>query len=135
MRIHTPAVTAVALVCALTACSNAGEQPSSTPETTPKEVSQKDRSAAQAAAGIPPEPTGADRKALLDALASAAPDVVRYEDEAIAAARDQCSAINGEAGMLDYLAARRFSYKDVTTTEEQAAEINEALKSMGFCEL
>ncbi|WP_328876034.1 hypothetical protein OHT76_41450 [Streptomyces sp. NBC_00287] len=134
MRIRTAAVATVALVCALTACSSSTDQPSSEAETTASEVSQKEKDEALAAAGIPPVPTGADRQALLDTLASAAPDVVQYEDEAIDAARNQCSAINGGAGMLDYLAAQRFTYKDVTTTEEQAAKINEALKSSGFCE-
>ncbi|MBC2904424.1 hypothetical protein [Streptomyces cupreus] len=135
MRIRTAAVTAVALTFALTACSSDTDQPSSEPEAGASEVSQKDTDDALAAAGIPPAPTGADRQALLDALASAAPDVVRYEDEAIDAARNQCSAINGDAGMLDYLAAQRFTYKDVTTTQEQAAKINEALKSSGFCKI
>ncbi|WAZ26256.1 hypothetical protein STRCI_007812 [Streptomyces cinnabarinus] len=135
MRIRTAAVAAFALACALTACSSSTDQPSSESETTASEVSQEDKDAAAAAAGIPPEPIGADRQDLLDTLADAAPDVVRYEDEAIDAARNQCSAINGGAGMLDYLAAQRFTYKDVTTTEEQAARINDALKASGFCKL
>lgn len=135
MRIRTTVVATLALAFALTACSSSNEQPNSKPEATASDVSQKEKDDALAAAGIPPTPTGAERQALLDALAAAAPDVVQYEDEAIDAARNQCSAINGGAAMLDYLAAQRFTYEDVTTTEEQAAEINEALNASGFCKL
>src|SRR5687767_5067424 len=106
MRIRTAAVATVALACSLTACSSSTDRPSSEPEATASEVSQKEKDDALAAAGIPPMPAGADRQALLDTLAAAAPDVVRYEDEAIEAARNQCSAINGGAGMLDYLAVQ-----------------------------
>lgn len=96
---------------------------------------EADRKAAEKAAGIPPEPTGAARQRLLDALAAATPDVVRYEDKAVDAARNQCSAINGGAHKLDWLASQRFTYKDVTTTEAQGAKINAALKSSGFCKV
>ncbi|MET9729659.1 hypothetical protein ABZZ79_03030 [Streptomyces sp. NPDC006458] len=91
--------------------------------------------AAATAAGIPPEPTGVDRQALLDTLAAAAPDVVRYEDKAVGAARNQCSAINGDANKLDWLASQRFTYRDVVTTEEQGAKLNAALKASGFCKV
>lgn len=94
---------------------------------------QADREAAAKAAGIPPVPTGAERQELLDALAQAAPDTVTYEDKAIDAARNQCSAINGGSNRLDWLASQRFTYKDVTTTEAQGKKINDALKASGFC--
>jgi len=96
---------------------------------------EADREAAAKAAGIPPEPTGADRKKLIATLAAVAPDVVRYEDKAVDAARNQCSAINGGAKRLAWSASQRFTYKDVTTTEAQGAKINAALKSSGFCEV
>ncbi|MER6675104.1 hypothetical protein [Streptomyces sp. NPDC000983] len=134
MRTRTAAIAISALACALSACSST-EEPSAKPEATQSEVSQQEKDQALAEAGIPPEPTGADRQALLDALAAASPDVVEHEAEAITAARNQCSAINGGAGMLDRLAAQRFTYKDVITTEEQATAINEALKSSGFCKI
>ncbi|WP_328937441.1 hypothetical protein OG288_12345 [Streptomyces tauricus] len=90
--------------------------------------------AAAKSAGIPKKPTGKDRQNLLNALAAAAPDVVRYEDKAIDAARNQCSAINGEGvKRIDWLASQRFSYKNVTTTEAQGAKLNDALKASGFC--
>ncbi|MER7969119.1 hypothetical protein ABTX35_08985 [Streptomyces sp. NPDC096080] len=92
-----------------------------------------DREKAAKSAGIPPIPTGADRQKLLDTLAAAAPDVVRYEDKAIDAARNQCSAITGGANKLDWLASQRFTYKDVVITEDQGAELNAALKASDFC--
>ncbi|MEV7793409.1 hypothetical protein AB0O68_15660 [Streptomyces sp. NPDC087512] len=95
-----------------------------------------DWSAARKHAGIPEEPTGADREELLRALAAANPDIVKYEDKAIDAAQNQCSAINDEGvKRIDWLAAQRFTYKDVTTTEAQGKQINEALKGIGFCEV
>lgn len=140
MRIR-PAVVTVTLVCALTACSASGSSESDAKATpsakasAEKEVTQEQKDDALAAAGIPPEPKGKERQALLDTLAGAAPDVVRYEDKAIDAARNQCSAINKGTQRLDYFASMRFSYKDVVTTEKQGAKINAALKSSGFCKV
>jgi hypothetical protein len=94
-----------------------------------------DQDAAAKAAGIPPEPTGAKRAELLDALGAVNPDIVKYEDKAIGAARNQCSAINGGAQRLDWSASQRFTYKDVTTTEAQGKQINDRLKSIGFCKV
>lgn len=103
------------------------------PKATASELTQKQKDGAAASAGIPPRPTGEKRQQLLDALANAAPDVVRYEDKAIDAARNQCSAFGEGVKRPDWLASQRFTYKDVTTSEEQGKAINEALKSAGFC--
>ncbi|MFF7331891.1 hypothetical protein [Streptomyces sp. NPDC008150] len=92
-----------------------------------------DYSAAEKAAGIPPNPTGAKRAELLRALRAANPDITRYEDKAVDAARNQCSALNGDANKPDWLASQRFTYKDVTTTEKQGHQINQALTDLGFC--
>ncbi|MBP5930181.1 hypothetical protein F3K39_19130 [Streptomyces sp. LBUM 1479] len=141
MRIRPVVVTVTALACALTACSSGSSDETdakakpSAKASVEKEVTQKEKDDAAKSAGIPPEPTGTERQALLDALAGAAPDVVRYEDKAVDAARNQCSAINGGAQRLDWSASMRFSYKDVVTTEEQGAKINAALKSSGFCKV
>ncbi|WP_216588579.1 hypothetical protein [Streptomyces brasiliscabiei] len=139
MRIRRTAVIVAALACALTACSSSSKSDAKTKPSekasAEKEVTQEQKDDALKSAGIPPEPTGKDRQALLDALAGAAPDVVRYEDKAIDAARNQCSAINGGAQKLDWTASMRFTYKDVTTSEEQGAKINAALKSSGFCKV
>ncbi|MEU0853779.1 hypothetical protein ABZ387_38640 [Streptomyces flaveolus] len=101
--------------------------------TCPNTQPSPDHSAAQKHAGIPEEPTGTDREELLRALAAANPDIVKYEDKAIDAARNQCSAINGNAERQDWSASQRFTYRDVTTTEAQGKQINEALKGIGFC--
>ncbi|WP_425839717.1 hypothetical protein [Streptomyces fractus] len=84
---------------------------------------------------IPPEPTGAKRATLLRALAAANPAVVKYEDKAIDAARNQCGAFGEGVKRPDRLASQRFTYKDVTTTEAQGKQINEALKGLGFCKV
>ncbi|MEU9702140.1 hypothetical protein [Streptomyces sp. NPDC047981] len=81
----------------------------------------------------PEAPTGTARTELLAALRKAAPDTVRYEDEAIEAARDQCQSLNHGAYKPDWFAAQHFTYQDVKTTEAQGKTINEALKASGFC--
>jgi hypothetical protein len=137
MRTRTTiAITTATLAVALVGCSS-----SDTDEAKPKpkaKVSSEpsiDASAAEKAAGIPPEPTGAKREQLLRALAAANPGIVKYEDKAIDAARNQCSAINGGSSKADWSASQRFTYKDVTTTEAQGKQINEALKGLGFCKV
>ncbi|MFE0348421.1 hypothetical protein [Streptomyces griseoluteus] len=138
---NTRTVTAALLaaaVLALTGCSGtdtaADKTNPKTPKATVTATATPDRGAAEEAA-IPPEPTGATREMLLRALAAANPAIVKYEDKAIDAARNQCSAINGGAGRLDWSASMRFSYKDVTTSEAQGRQINEALKNGGFCKV
>jgi hypothetical protein len=131
-------VIALLAAATLTACTDTNDSKDtsskpSTPATTAAPAPSVDHSAAEKAAGIPPVPTGADRARLLRALKAANPDIVRYEDKAINAARNQCSAINGGAQKLDWTASQRFTYKDVTTTEAQGKQINEALKGLGFC--
>ncbi|WP_330455688.1 hypothetical protein OIB37_01675 [Streptomyces sp. NBC_00820] len=91
--------------------------------------------AAAKAIGLPPEPTGAKRAQLLHDLSAVSPNIVKYEDKAVDAARNQCTAINGGAVKLDRSASQRFSYKDVTTTQAQGKQINRALKTSGFCKV
>ncbi|WP_020126322.1 hypothetical protein [Streptomyces sp. 303MFCol5.2] len=132
------ATATVITALALTACTvDTGDDDAKAG--TPKDAAAKtsatpDTSDALADSGIPSKPTGARRQALLDALTQAAPDVVKYEDKAIDAARNQCGAINGGAQKLDYFASQRFTYKDVVTSEAQGKKINEALEDTGFCE-
>ncbi|MGW3191607.1 hypothetical protein ACWDBT_27580 [Streptomyces ardesiacus] len=137
-RTTTAATIAAAALLTLTACSNssddeAANKPAPKASASASEVSKEQHAAAEKAAGIPPKPSGAERQQLLDTLAKAAPDVVRYKDKAIDAARNQCSSLNGDTAKLDWLASQRFTYKDVTTSEAQGKAINEALKSSGFC--
>jgi predicted small secreted protein len=138
-RATLPAIVLLA-AATLTACTDTDgtkdtSSKPSTPATTAAATPSVDHSAAEKAAGIPPVPTGADRARLLRALKVASPGTVRYEDKAIDAARNQCSAINGGAQKLDWSASQRFTYKDVTTTESQGKQINEALKGLGFCKV
>lgn len=136
MHIRTAAAATAVLALALVGCSSSDDADSSSaPSTSAPASSPADNSDALAAAGIPPEPTGADRAELLRALAAANPDIVKYEDKAIDAARNQCSALTGGAQKLDWLASQRFTYKDVTTTEAQGKQINAALKGLGFCKV
>ncbi|GGY62704.1 hypothetical protein GCM10010300_02050 [Streptomyces olivaceoviridis] len=139
MRTRTN-ITAVmaALAVSLVGCSGSdgGEdaKPRATKTAEASSEPSTDVSAAEKAAGIPPEPTGAKRAGLLRALAAANPGIVKYEDKAIDAARNQCSAVNNGSGKADWAASQRFTYEDVTTTEAQGKQINEALKGLGFCE-
>jgi hypothetical protein len=134
---HTAAAVAISALT-LAACSNNdSSQDSAKPKAsaTKQEPSKHSSSDAAKAAGLPPEPTGADREELLRALRAANPGLGKYEDKVIDAARNQCMAINGGAQKLDYFAAQRFTFKDVTTTEAQGKQINEALKGIGFCKV
>lgn len=127
-RTAAAALVAAALL-ALTACSSSSDETDAkpTPSATEKTTDATSNSS------LPPRPTGEKRQQLLDALEKAAPDVVRYEDKAIDAARNQCSAFGEGVRRPDWLASQRFTYKDVTTTEAQGKAINEALKDIGFC--
>ncbi|MFE2457521.1 hypothetical protein [Streptomyces sp. NPDC059402] len=135
-RTTTAAAIAAAALLALTACSSSSaDEPDSKPKASESELTQKQKDDISAAAGMPPRPTGEKRQQLLNALAKVVPDAVRYEDKAVDAARNQCSAINGASQKLDWLASQRFTYKDVTTTEAQGKQINDTLKSIGFCKV
>ncbi|MET8765482.1 hypothetical protein [Streptomyces sp. NPDC004658] len=131
----TSAALLAASALALTACSSGSD---STQPGKPKHSATPsiDWSAAEKAAGMPPKPTGAKRAELLRALAAANPDIVKYEDKAIEAARNQCQSLN-DTGVkrIDWMASQRFTYKDVTTTEAQGKQINQALKGLGFCKV
>ncbi|MFF9894959.1 hypothetical protein [Streptomyces longispororuber] len=128
----TSAALLLTAALALTACSSSDDKGDSEPKAKPSVSKTKD---ALTSAGIPPKPTGVEREKLLRALRTAAPDVVRYEDKAIDAARNQCSAITNKGERLAWSASQRFTYKDVTTTEQQGAKINDALKATGFCKV
>ncbi|MFF8864785.1 hypothetical protein ACF08B_22330 [Streptomyces sp. NPDC015139] len=132
----TAAALLAAAALALTACSSSSESTTkSAPSPKASTKPSPDMSAAEKAVGIPPKPTGAKKAELLRALAAANPGIVKYEDKAIDAARNQCMAINGNAQKLDWSASQRFTYKDVTTTEAQGKQINAALKGIGFCKV
>jgi hypothetical protein len=134
-RITIAAITA-ALAVTLVGCSSddsSDTKADATKSSAPAATKSTDNSDAEKAAGIPPKPNAADRAELLRALAAANPDIVKYEDKAIDAARNQCSALDSDKA--DWAASQRFTYKDVTTTEAQGKQINEALKGLGFCKV
>jgi hypothetical protein len=127
------AALAAAALLTLTACSGSDDDSKTDAQPKATATPSPDESSVDKAGGLPPEPTGADREELLRALAAANPDIVKYEDKAIDAARNQCSAFGEGVKRPDWLASQRFTYKDVTTTEAQGKQINEALKGIGFC--
>lgn len=126
---RTTAAAVLLALATLTACSS--EDNTDAAPTTTAASPSADYAAAEKAAGIPPEPTGADRDALLAALRDVDPALTADEDDAIDNARNQCAAINGGADRLDYLASQRFSGGDVEVTEEQGKHINTAIAE--FC--
>lgn len=124
MNTRTIAATVTALLAlTLTACSDSSD---SSP--TPKASSTVDYSDAEKAAGIPADPTGAKREALLAALKAINPALVADEDKAIDNARNQCSTITG-GGKADTTAKARFSTSDHEVTDAEAQAINAALKA------
>ncbi|MFD1276244.1 hypothetical protein ACFQ51_44770 [Streptomyces kaempferi] len=137
-RATLSAVILLVTAAALTACDDGTSKAESKPSAAPSKAvttapATPGVDAVAKATGIPPKPTGAARARLLRALAAAAPAAARYEDKALDAARNQCGAINRSGQRLDHLASQRFTYKDVTTTEAQGKQINQALKATGFC--
>ncbi|MFC8584211.1 DUF732 domain-containing protein [Streptomyces sp. NPDC057217] len=120
------AASAAALL-ALTACSTDAE-PDVTPTTTSTAPATTDTGKA---GGIPPEPTGAERTALLAALRAVNPALVADEDDAIDNARNQCSSLTGGGKDPDGTAQQRFSGDGHEVTAAEAKAINAALAT--FC--
>ncbi|MGW1000755.1 hypothetical protein [Streptomyces sp. NPDC002520] len=140
MRIRTTiaAITAT-LAITLVGCSSSDDSGAKTEPTkasapkasAPKASKSVDNSDAEKAAGIPAEPTGAERTALLEVLKAINPALVADEDKAIDNSRNQCSTING-GGNADMTAKARFSTSDHEVTDAEAKAINAALKA-SFC--
>ncbi|MDK1344186.1 hypothetical protein QNO09_12905 [Streptomyces sp. 378] len=128
MRIRTTIVVATAaLAITLVGCSS--DNNDSEPKTTESSSQPStDNSAAEKAAGIPAEPTGAKRDALLAAIHDVNAKLTADEDKAIDAARNQCSGLNGGAKNPDHLAAERFSYNGITLTDDDGAHLNIGLR-------
>ncbi|WP_262705536.1 MULTISPECIES: hypothetical protein [Streptomyces] len=120
------AIAAIAAACllALTACDSDDKADNSEASATPS----VDKSKIEKDLGIPPEPTGAKRSALLAALKVIDPQIVADEDKAIDAARNQCSAINGGAAKLDWSASQRFGNDAHPVSEANGKLINAALR-------
>lgn len=105
------------------ATGSAGTTPSGTPATSsPTDGATQDT-------GLPPEPTGADRAAVLAVLFDVGGGkLISDEDKAVGAARDQCAALDGGAANPDHAAAQRFSYNGVTLTDDQGKHIDIGLR-------
>lgn len=96
--------------------------------TVPEASSAAGNSGAAKNAGTPPEPTGAERDAVLEAVHDVNGNLTHDEDKAINAARNQCAALDGGAMNPDHAAAQRFSYDGVTLTDDDGSHINFGLR-------
>jgi ABC-type enterochelin transport system substrate-binding protein len=130
IRITIAAITA-ALAITLVGCSSDDSPDSETKPTktgTPEASSTVDQDDAEKAAGIPADPQGAKRTALIAALKAIDPALVTDEDKAVDNARNQCSTISG-GGNAELTAKGRFSTSDHEVTDAEAKAINAALKA------
>ncbi|MEU1467227.1 hypothetical protein ABZ434_03230 [Streptomyces sp. NPDC005761] len=87
-----------------------------------------DDSGAAKDTGLPPEPTGAERDAVLAAVMDVNSKLTQDEDKAIDAARNQCAALDGGATNTDHTAAQRFSYDGITLTDDDGNHLNIGLR-------
>lgn len=118
----------VAALLVVTACSSGTDDSSSKPGggATPS-VAASGSKVPDISEGIPAEPTGAERAALLAALKAVDPALAADADKAVGNARNQCATIKG-GGNAVAGAQSRFGSGDHRITEAQAKAINEVLK-------
>lgn len=136
IRTTTAAVTAV-LALTLVGCGSGDTdgdrgddgKTGSAGSSAPAASDAADGSAAAEAAGIPPEPDGDLRSAVLQAVQDVNGELIHDEDKAIDAARNQCAALDGGAENPDHAAAQRFSYDGVTLTDDDGRHLNVGLRS------
>ncbi|MFJ4467421.1 DUF732 domain-containing protein [Streptomyces sp. NPDC089424] len=132
MRIRTTtaaifAILAVAVVgCSSDKSSDSKTEP--TKSTVAASSRGSDDSGAAKNAGLPSEPTGAERDAVLAAIHDVNGNLTRDEDKAIEAARNQCSSLDNGTTNPDHAAAQRFSYDGVTLTDDDGSHINVGLR-------
>ncbi|MEU8621121.1 hypothetical protein [Streptomyces sp. NPDC048623] len=80
-------------------------------------------------AGLPPEPTGAERAAVLAVLFDVGGGgLTGDEDKAIDASRKQCAALDSGVADPDHAAAQQFSYDGRTLTDDDGKHINIGLR-------
>lgn len=131
------AASAAALL-ALTACSPEEAQTAPAPEPSaptaqeqPAEDADTGKSSdAEKSAGIPDAPTGADRAAYLAAIKAVDPSIVKDEEKAIDAGRNQCSHLAAPNDKSDWLAAQRFGNDARPLTDAQGKQLNAALRKI-----
>ncbi|MFE5239949.1 MULTISPECIES: hypothetical protein [unclassified Streptomyces] len=131
MRIRTAAAVAAVLAFTVVGCSS-GNSSDSKPDTidvtSPESSKSADSGDAAEGAGLPDEPTGDKRSAVLAAILDVNGNLIRDEDKAIDAARNQCAALDGGAADPNHSAAQRFSYDGVTLTDDDGSHINIGLR-------
>ncbi|MFE4691812.1 DUF732 domain-containing protein [Streptomyces sp. NPDC056749] len=130
LRTTTAAIVAVLAVTLVGCSSDEGSEPKAdaTRSTVAEPSSASDDSGSAESAGIPPEPTGAERDAVLAAIRDVDGNLIHDEDKAVDAARNQCSSLDGGASDPDHSAAQRFSYDGVTLTDDDGRHINIGLR-------
>ncbi|MFI2780266.1 hypothetical protein [Streptomyces sp. ALB3] len=131
MRIRTmTAATAAILTVTIVGCGSgkSGESKADTANSTVAAGPNASDGTGAEKAGIPPEPTGAERDAVLAAIRDVNAHLTRDEDKALDAARNQCSSLDGGATNPDRTAAQRFSYDGVTLTDDDGSHLNTGLR-------
>ncbi|MET7365904.1 hypothetical protein ABZS61_08735 [Streptomyces sp. NPDC005566] len=132
MRIRTTAAVAAILAVTVVGCSSDngdGDNKTGTvKKTAPEASSAADSSGTAKDVDLPPEPTGAERSAVLEVIHDVNGNLVHDEDKAIAAARNQCAALTGGATDPDHSAAQRFSYGGITLTDDDGSHLNFGLR-------
>ncbi|MEV6174918.1 hypothetical protein AB0L99_42780 [Streptomyces sp. NPDC051954] len=124
----TTAALIAALAITLVGCSSSDNDESKPKTTESSSQPSADASVTEKAVGIPAEPTGAKRDAVLAAILDVNAKLTADEDKAIDAARNQCSALDGGATNPDHTAAERFSYNGITLTDDDGAHLNIGLR-------
>ncbi|MGW1814481.1 hypothetical protein ACWCQM_13095 [Streptomyces sp. NPDC002125] len=137
MRIRTAAAVAAVLAFTVVGCSSeeskpdtievASPQPSKSADS-PEPSESADSGDGAESAALPDEPTGDKRSAVLAAILDVNGNLIRDEDKAIDAARNQCAALDGGAADPNRSAAERFSYDGVTLTDDDGSHINIGLR-------
>lgn len=117
-----------AVLLAVPACSSGTDDSGSKPDAggTPS-VAASGSKVPDISEGIPEEPTGARRAALLAALKAVDPALAADADKAVANARQQCATITG-GGNAVAAAQSRFGSAGHQLTEQQAEAVNEVLE-------
>ncbi|MER7725057.1 hypothetical protein [Streptomyces sp. NPDC096323] len=128
IRATTAAIAAVLAFAAVGCDSGSDSNADTTRSSTPEASSHSDDSGTAKDTGLPSEPTGAERDAVLAAVRDVNSNLTHDEDKAIDAARNQCAALDGGAANTDHSAAQRFSYDGVTLTDDDGSHINIGLR-------
>ncbi|WLQ69286.1 hypothetical protein [Streptomyces glycanivorans] len=111
-------VAAGLLLATLTGCegetASSNDKPAPATSSAPAQLTQEQRDAAREAAGLPPEPKGAERQAYLDALNAIDTRIIKpgKEDQAISRGINQCSSIKSfpdDRNKLVQLTLERFT--------------------------